>query len=112
MDIFTALAVPIRRDIIEILATKGKLSATDICDRFDVSPSAISQHLKVLREAKLVHVEKQGQQRMYQIDIEGMYEFERWSQRMTHLWNQRFDELDKVLEAEKKKLLKIHKKRK
>ncbi len=106
MDVFTALAVPTRRNIVEMLATKGRLSATDIYDKFEASPPAISQHLKVLREAKLVLVEKQGQQRIYQFNIEKMYEFERWSQKMTHLWNERFDALDKVLEVEKKKLLK------
>lgn len=109
MDVFTALAVSTRRDIIEILATRGRLPATDIYVEFNVSPPAISQHLKVLREARLVRMEKQGQQRMYEIDIEGIHAFELWTQKMTHLWNKRFDALDKILEVEKKKLLKINK---
>ena len=109
MDVFSALAVPTRRSIIEMLASRGRLSATDIYDKFNASPPAISQHLKVLREVKLVRVEKQGQQRMYEINIEGIYAFELWTQKMTHLWNQRFDALDRVLESEKKKLLKIKK---
>lgn len=111
MDVFTALAAPTRRDIIEMLAKRGRLSATDIYDRFDASPPAISQHLKVLRGVKLVRVEKQGQQRMYEIDMEGIYAFELWTQRMTSLWNKRFDALERVLEIEKKKSLKIHKKK-
>ena len=53
-DIFNALAEPTRRDIIEMLATKGQLSASDISTSFKVSAPAISQHLKVLREARLV----------------------------------------------------------
>src|SRR3989344_1315387 len=109
MDVFAALAVPTRRNIIEMLASRGRLSATDICDKFETSPPAISQHLKVLREVELVIVEKDGQHRMYQLNVEKMYEFERWTQKMTHLWNKRFDALDKVLEVEKKKLLKINK---
>lgn len=110
MDVFTALAVPTRRNIIEMLASRGQLSATDIYDKFDASPPAISQHLKVLREVKLVRVEKQGQQRMYEIDIEGIYAFELWTQKMTHLWRKRFESLENVLEIEKKKLLKINNK--
>ncbi len=106
MDVFTALAVPTRRNIIEMLASRGRLSATDICDKFETSPPAISQHLKVLREVNLITVEREGQYRYYQLDIEGMYEFERWTQKMTHLWSKRFDALDKVLEIDKKKLLK------
>lgn len=104
MDVFEALAAPTRREIIEMLSSKGRLSATDIYDRFDASPPAISQHLKVLREAKLVRVERQGQLRIYQIDPKGMSEIEEWSQRMTRLWNKRFDALEKVLQLEKAKL--------
>jgi DNA-binding transcriptional ArsR family regulator len=102
MDIFSALADPTRRTILEMLARNGPLSATDIYDKFDVSPPAISQHLKVLREAKLVQMEKRAQQRMYQINPDGMLELEKWARQMTQLWNERFDALDKVLEAEKK----------
>ena len=106
MDVFEALAAPTRRKIIEILASKGRLSASDISARFEASPPAISQHLKVLREAKLVRVERQGQLRIYQIDPIGMNEVEEWSQRMTRLWNKRFDALEKVLQAEKLKATK------
>jgi len=104
MDVFEALAAPTRREVIEMLSSKGRLSATDIYQRFDASPPAISQHLKVLREAKLVRVERQGQLRIYQIDPKGMAEIEEWSQRMTRLWNKRFDALEKVLQAEKEKM--------
>ena len=110
MDVFEALAAPTRREIVEMLASKGRLSATDIYERFDASPSAISQHLKVLREAKLVHVERQGQLRIYQIDPKGMDEIDAWTQRMTRLWNKKFDALDKVLQVEKEKLKAIAKK--
>lgn len=103
MDVFEALAAPTRREIIEMLASRGQLSATDIYQRFDASPSAISQHLKILREAKLVRVERQGQLRIYQIDPDGMSEIEEWSQRMTRLWNKRFDALERILKAEKEK---------
>ncbi|KKS47722.1 MAG: Bacterial regulatory protein, ArsR family [Candidatus Gottesmanbacteria bacterium GW2011_GWA2_42_18] len=50
MDLFAALADPTRRHIIEILAGKDQLSATEISDRFNMSPPAVSQHLKVFRE--------------------------------------------------------------
>lgn len=104
MDVFEALAAPTRREIIEMLSSKGRLSATDIYQRFEASPPAISQHLKVLREAKLVRVERQGQLRIYEIDPDGMGEIEEWSRRMTNLWNKRFDAMEKVLQAEKAKL--------
>ena len=104
MDIFQALADPTRRKIIEMLARDGQLSATEISDRFSVSPQAISQHLKVLREAKLVQVEKRAQQRIYQVNPEAMLELEGWARQLRQLWDQRFEALDKVLEMEKKRL--------
>src|SRR5438105_4522065 len=104
MDIFDALAEPTRRKIIELLASTGPLAATTICDQFQVSPPAISQHLKVLREAKLVQVEKRAQQRIYRVNPEAMLELEGWTQQLRTLWNQRFDALDEVLRAEKQKL--------
>jgi DNA-binding transcriptional ArsR family regulator len=109
MDKFSALADPTRRKILEILASSGQLSATDISDKFQVTPSAISQHLKVLREANLVRMEKRAQQRIYQINPETIFELEAWARQITQLWNERFEALDKVLEAEKKKTLKKRK---
>lgn len=111
MDIFTALAEPTRRNIVEMLASRGQLSATAISDRFRTSPPAISQHLKVLREASLVRVERRGQQRIYRINPPAMLELERWAKQTRQRWNERFDALDKVLEAEKKKLLTSAKRR-
>jgi DNA-binding transcriptional ArsR family regulator len=104
MDVFEALAAPTRREIVEILASTGKLSASDIYQRFDASPSAISQHLKILRESKLVRVERQGQLRIYQLDPEGIGAIDEWTQKMTRIWNKRLDALEKVLQAEKEKL--------
>jgi DNA-binding transcriptional ArsR family regulator len=106
MDKFSALADPTRRHILEMLASKGQLTATEISDQFQVSPSAISQHLKVLREANLVQMEKRAQQRIYQINRETMVELEEWTKQLTQRWNERFEALDEVLEAEKKKILK------
>jgi DNA-binding transcriptional ArsR family regulator len=102
MDKFYALAEPTRRKILEMLAKEGHLSATEISDQFDVSPSAISQHLKVLREAGLVQMEKRAQQRLYRINPDAMLEVEGWARHMTQLW-QRFEALDALLKAEKLK---------
>jgi|SRR6267143_4637854 len=110
--LFYALAEPTRRDIIELLASNGQLSATDISNNFAVSAPAISQHLKVLREANFVRVEKRAQQRIYRINPEAMSEIEEWVQETTRQWNARFSVLDKILEAEKRKLKKGEEERK
>src|SRR5437879_2753298 len=110
--LFYALAEPTRRDIIELLASNGQLSATDISNNFAVSAPAISQHLRVLREANFVRVEKRAQQRIYRINPEAMSEVEEWVQEMTRQWNARFNVLDRILEAEKRKLKKGEEERK
>jgi DNA-binding transcriptional ArsR family regulator len=102
VDKFSALSDPTRRKIIEMLAHRGPLTATDICEQFQVSPPAISQHLKVLREANLVRMEKRAQQRIYQINPEAMSEVEDWVKRLTQLWDQRFDALEALLQQQKK----------
>lgn len=106
MDMYSALAEPTRRTILEMLAASGKLSATAIYDRFDVSHPAISQHLKILRDTNLVTVEKKAQQRLYQINPDSLSQIEDWLQKLQKKWNPRFDRLDNLLENEKKKLKK------
>ncbi|MBG9791119.1 hypothetical protein ABD76_00595 [Paenibacillus dendritiformis] len=100
MDIFSALADPTRRTILEMLADHDGCPASQIHNRFEVSPQAISQHLKILREANLVHVEKRAQQRIYRINTEAMMEFEKWSHEMRLRWSRRLDALDAVLKEE------------
>ncbi len=105
MDRFYALSEPNRRKIIELLARRGPLSASEISEQFAVSAPAISQHLKVLREAKLVRMEKRAQRRIYSIDPESVREVGEWAQQVTQLWNQRFDALAKFLEADQGKAM-------
>jgi DNA-binding transcriptional ArsR family regulator len=106
MDMFVALSDPTRRAILEILASRGELSAMDIYEHFSVSPQAISQHLKVLREANLVVMEKHAQKHLYRLNPQTLSQFETWVQRMRQTWEERFEALDKVLEVEKEKLAK------
>jgi DNA-binding transcriptional ArsR family regulator len=106
MDVFYALADPTRRKILELLANQGSLPASDIYAKFNASPPAISQHLKVLREAGLVKMEKRAQKRIYRINPDTMLEVEDWSKQLTQRWNQRLDALDELLAVEKDKNLK------
>ncbi len=101
MDTFAALAEPTRRTILERLAANGNMSATDIYRGFKSSPPAISQHLKVLREAKLVRVEKRAQQRIYYVNPEPMKELEKWIKQFAATKEQEFQSLDKLLETMK-----------
>jgi DNA-binding transcriptional ArsR family regulator len=105
-DIFSALADPTRRKIVEMLADNDGYPASTIHNQFEFSPQAISQHLKILREANIVHVEKKAQQRIYRINTEAMVELEEWVYKMRQRWSSRLDALDAVLKAEMESLRK------
>ncbi|MGB8344566.1 MAG: metalloregulator ArsR/SmtB family transcription factor [Ktedonobacteraceae bacterium] len=103
---FVALADPTRRNILELLASSGELSATALYEHFPISPQAVSQHLKVLREAHLVEMEKQAQKRLYRLNPQTLSQFEAWVQQMQQMYEDRFSSLDAVLESEKQRLVK------
>src|SRR6266566_1049591 len=102
-ELFDAIADPTRRTIIELLAANGQMAATEIYDNFSMSNPAVSQHLKVLREAELVRIEKSAQKHIYSINPDKMHNLEGWIKHTTQLWDQRFDRLDNLLAAEKGK---------
>lgn len=89
----SALADPTRQRIVEILA-RGALSSGDIAQRFDISAPAISQHLKTLREARLVRVRPRAQQRFYELDPEGIQQLTDWVMRLRSFGNCRLDALE------------------
>ena len=94
MRSFAALADPTRRRIVEILA-RGPLSAGEIAGRFTISASAISQHLKILRAARLVSVSVAAQQRIYELDTEGLAEIETWLDGVGPIWRKRLEALER-----------------
>jgi DNA-binding transcriptional ArsR family regulator len=96
MSPLTALGDPTRRQIVEMLALR-ELTAGEIVKAFSLTAPAISQHLKVLREAKLVKVRAEGQKRIQSLDPEGLAEIEAWTKRMRTFWEGRLDALEQEL---------------
>jgi DNA-binding transcriptional ArsR family regulator len=86
MDAFTAVADPTRRRIIELLAER-ELAAGDIARRFDMTAPAVSQHLKILRNAELIRVRTDAQRRMYALEPRGLAELDAWIGRYRHFWS-------------------------
>jgi DNA-binding transcriptional ArsR family regulator len=93
---FSALADPTRQRIVEMLAG-GALCAGDIAGRFKLSAPAISQHLKALRQAKLVKVRAEAQKRIYELDPEGVADLSEWVARIQAFWAPRLDALELAL---------------
>jgi DNA-binding transcriptional ArsR family regulator len=93
---FTVLADPARRQIVAFLA-EGEAPVGDIASQFNSTISAVSQHLKVLREAGVVRVRPQAQRRYYALDVGAMAEAAAWLMRMGGFWTGRMETLEKQL---------------
>lgn len=96
MRSLNALADPIRQRIVEMLAA-GAMSSGEIARQFEVSAPAVSQHLKTLREAKLVRVRAQAQKRFYELDPQGVGELADWITRIRSFWAAKLDALEEEL---------------
>jgi DNA-binding transcriptional ArsR family regulator len=99
MTALQALSDPTRQRIVEMLAA-GALSSGEIAGRFDLSPPAISQHLKTLKLARLVRVKVDRQKRIYSLDPIGVEEVSEWITRIRAFWNPRLDALEVALKKE------------
>jgi DNA-binding transcriptional ArsR family regulator len=93
IDAFAALADPTRREVLERLAA-GPRAVGELAEGLPVSRPAVSQHLKVLKEAGLVSDRQDGARRIYSIDPKGLGAMRAWLDRF---W-------DKTLEAFKAEL--------
>lgn len=86
MDVFLTLADPTRRRMLDMLAMR-ECSAGEFVDAFPgISQPAISQHLRVLREAGLVSVRAEAQRRIYTLRPEAMKEVDHWIGRYRRFW--------------------------
>ena len=99
MQSLLAIADPTRRRIVELLAVRER-TAGELVDEFDMSAPAISQHLKVLREAGLVTVRAEGQSRVQALNPDGLDELDAWLEKMRSIWSRRLDALERELRAE------------
>jgi len=72
-----ALADPIRREILNMLKS-GRMSAGEICEKFDVTAASISRHLSVLKDADLIRDEREGKFIFYELNTSVLEEIILW----------------------------------
>lgn len=95
-DIFKALADPTRRTIFDKLAN-GSMNASALRDGMDISQPAMSQHLAVLRGARLIREERQGRFVNYEVDPDGLALIAGWLAKYRAYWPVRIDALKTLL---------------
>lgn len=96
-DVFTAIAHPVRRQILDRLA-EGEESVSHLAEPFGMSRPAVSQHLRVLRDAGLVAEERYGRERRYRLQPERLYEVHAWMRRYDRFWQTRLASLGAYLD--------------
>lgn len=94
---FAALADPTRRAILARLA-EGAANVGELARPFDISAPAISRHLKVLEEAKLIARRKQGQYRVCRLQPDRLKTLSRWIDRYRVFWEGQLDALSDYLD--------------
>jgi DNA-binding transcriptional ArsR family regulator len=99
-DIFHAIADAHRRALLDLLAA-GDMPAQDLAARFPISFAAVSQHLKILREAGLVARRAEGRRRIYRLTPERLRLVAEWTAGYQKFWTTRLKRLGAYLDARK-----------
>ena len=94
--VFHALGDPTRRAIVEKLS-EGPMSVTQLAGPFDITLTAVAQHLQVLEDSGLVHTEKLGRVRTCRIEPAGFSTLQQWLNDRRSTWDRRLDRLGDLL---------------
>lgn len=95
-DVFQAIADPVRRDIIELLATES-LTVNQVVEKFDISRPAISKHLKILNECGIIDFNQNGRERLCLIKPQNLLPAFMWMEQYKNLWEDRLDNFESYL---------------
>jgi DNA-binding transcriptional ArsR family regulator len=102
-NVFSAIADPTRREMLDLLS-EGPLPAGEIVSHFSqLTQPGVSRHLRVLREANLVNVTVNAQQRIYTLKPQGLRELHDWISRYQEFWTGKMDALEHHLNIKKPK---------
>ena len=93
MTLFSALADPIRRDILALLRL-GEQPAGALVDQLGLPQPNVSKHLKALRDAGLVRMRIDGPWRYYSLDPAPLIELDRWLDPYRAFWAGKLDALE------------------
>src|SRR4051812_16349771 len=99
VDVFSALANPVRRKILVQLRS-GPRGVSDLARGFDLGRPAVSEHLQVLRKARLIREEPRGRERYYHLDPSPLSEVDAWIDGFTRYMKQRLSALEDLLDKE------------
>jgi DNA-binding transcriptional ArsR family regulator len=95
-DIFQAIADPTRRAILALIALQA-MTPNAIAEHFDSTRQAVSKHIQILTECEAVKQQHSGREIYYYINLQKMKEIDQWLEDFRKLWDDRFNQLDDLL---------------
>lgn len=95
-DVFQAIADPSRRAILSLLLL-GAMTPNALAEHFDSTRQAVSKHIRILTECEVVTHTQNGREIYYHVNLEKMKEIDIWLERFRKMWEDRFDQLDNLL---------------
>ena len=98
-DVFQGIADPTRRAILSLIALQA-MTPNALAEHFASSRQAVSKHIKILTECKLVKQEQSGREIYYHFNPKKMKEVDKWLAQFRTLWDDRFNQLDQVLKTQ------------
>jgi DNA-binding transcriptional ArsR family regulator len=98
-EVFTALADPTRRRVLELIGERGEETATRLAGELPVSRIAVVKHLGVLDRAGLVESRRQGREVRYSVRVDRLEETARWMSAIAREWDARLARLKRMAEA-------------
>jgi DNA-binding transcriptional ArsR family regulator len=102
-DVYSAIADPTRRALLLRLARDGEKNVTELLEPFSISQPAVSKHLRILREARLVRSRKVGRIRVYAVEASKLREVHDWVTHFEKYWDEKLDALGRYLDQRKRK---------
>jgi DNA-binding transcriptional ArsR family regulator len=100
-DVFQAIADPTRRAILVLIASQA-MTPNALAEHFDTSRQAVSKHIQILTECDLVKQKQTGREIYYQLNSTKIKEIDKWIDQFREAWENKFNQLDKVLLTLKK----------
>jgi ArsR family transcriptional regulator, cadmium/lead-responsive transcriptional repressor len=97
--LWSAIADPSRRRVLDLLVSHGDVSASWLAGRVPFSRQAVSKHLVVLEEAGLVSRRKQGREVLYQVEADRLDQATRAMADLAAQWDQRLGTIKRLAEA-------------
>jgi len=101
LDVFNAVGEPRRREILSYLALRER-PVGDIVKTLRLEQPSVSKHLRILRDARLVHVRRDGRRMLYRTNAEGIRPLHEWTSTFEQYWSRQLNRIKERAEQKEK----------